>query len=139
MYSECWLYRFVSVLGFFGSTPLTSYEQQDKFYFYKKIEKSFPANFFYIGFYLKAFDSFIPKLVVSKYCYRTKSVHVLYYILKKYQNSFDFSLNNLDKEYNDYYFTTHLKNELQNELTKNFNKFSFLKNLLKFSKNNTIW
>ncbi len=137
-YPHCWLYGFTSVLHALGSDTINAYEKQDRLYFFQNITTRFPVNFYYILFYLKAFANFIPVSVINpvyKYCYLTKSVHLLYYILKKYENQFDFNLEQLKKEYVNYCFNTHLKNELKEHLPK----FLFLKNFDKFLNNNNVW
>lgn len=143
LYPEYWVSAFILNLQSVGTTSFKSYEFQDRLYFYKKIEEhcSGNLNFFHILFYLKTFD-FIPQLVLSEvfqYSYRTRTVHILYYVLKKYQNSLNPNLT--EKEKKDSSFTKQLENELENELNKNlnFNEFSFFKNFNKFLKNNKIW
>lgn len=145
LYPEYWLSAFILNLQSTGTTSFKSYEFQDKLYFYKKIQKhcSGNLNFFQIAFYLKSFNNFIPTLVLSevyKYCYRTKTVHILYYVLKKYQNSFNFNLTEKEKENEDYSLTKQLENELGDQLNTifNFNEFSLFKNFKKFLKNNKM-
>lgn len=80
-YPDSWLYGFVSVLRALGSDTMTSYETQDRLYFFKNISTSFLVNFQNILFYLKAFENFIPISVINqvgKYCYLTKSIYMLY-------------------------------------------------------------
>ncbi len=137
-YPDCWLYGFSGILHTLGSNTLTSFEKQDRLEFFQHISTRFPVNFYYISFYLKAFASFIPLSVinpVSKYCFLTKEIHILYYILKKYQNQLYLNLPELKKEYIDYCFNTHLKNELEEKLPK----FLFLKNFGNFLNNNNVW
>jgi len=140
VYPEYWLSAFILNLQSIGTTSFKSYEFQDRLYFYKKIEKhcSGNLNFFHILFYLKTFD-FIPKLVLTeifKYSYRTRTVHVLYYVLKKYQNSFEENLTEKEKENKDSNLTKQLENELENELNKNFNfnEFSLFKKFIEIFK-----
>ena len=84
-------------------------------------------NFFHVALYLKSFNNFIPEVVINevcKYSYRTRTIHVLYYVLKKYQNYFDPNLTENQKEQNDEYLTMHLKNELIQNLNKTFDASS---------------
>ena len=145
LYPEYWLSAFILNLQSIGTTSFKSYEFQDKLYFYKKIQNhcSGNLNFFQVAFYLKTFNTFIPTFVLSevyKYCYRTKTVHILYYVLKKYQNSFNLDLTEKEKENEDYSLTKQLENELGNQLNTifNFNEFSLFKNFKKFLKNNKL-
>ena len=96
IYAYSWLYGFTITLQTFGSDKFGPYETRDRAYFFDTITMHFPANFRNIRFYLDALSDFIPKLVmytIRKYCYVTKSTHVLYYVLKKYQNIFNSTLN----------------------------------------------
>ena len=135
---DCWLYGFVSVLRSLGSDTINSYETQDRFYFFQNINKSFLVSFQNILFYLKAFENFIPISVinqVSKYCYLTKSIYMLYYILKLYQNNLNSHLSQFEKEYSHYEFTLNLTEELN----KIIPKFLFLNNFRDFLKSNSMW
>lgn len=131
VYRDCWLYGFTSALKSLGLDVTRPYEIQDRLYFFKYINKNFLANFNYISFYLQAFENFIPQVaidLVSKCCNLTKSVHVLYYILKMYQNALNSTLTN-EKKNNQYcYFS----NSLENELHAALKKFSVLNNLSQF-------
>jgi hypothetical protein len=139
IYPDCWLHGFRAILHYHGSDyMIKSYEQQDRLLFFQNTSRRFPVNFSYISFYLQAFASFIPLSVihpVSKYCYLTKSVHVLYYILEKYEVPFSSKLDELEKEYADYYLTSHLHNELNTNSSKN----SFFNTLGKFLNDNSVW
>ncbi len=120
VYADCALRGLASVLYFTGFDYISSYETKNRLDFFQYInntDEELTPNFRYILFYLKFFENFIPLSVIDlvrKYCYLTKSVHVLYYILKKYENILNTTLNEQKKKYSDYVFSTHLENELNN-------------------------
>lgn len=80
-----------------------------------KFKKSKVLQFSHIFLYLKAFDYLIPKeirKIIFLTCYDTKTVHLLYYIFKKYQNIFDNSIQPNKKKYNDYILNIKISSKL---------------------------
>lgn len=125
IYPESWFYGFLSVFCRIDTSNSRVIENQDRDYFYKNLPQVGLGNlnFFHVALYLKSFNNFIPEVVINevcKYSYRTRTIHVLYYVLKKYQNYFDENVTENQKQQNDEYFTMHLKNELRQDLNKNF-------------------
>lgn len=129
IYPESWFYGFISVFCRTETSNSKFLENQDRDYFYKKLPNIGLGNlnFCHVALYLKSFNNFIPEVVINevfKYSYRTRTIHVLYYVLKKYQNYFDPNLTENQKEQNDEYLTMHLKNELIQNLNKTFDASS---------------
>lgn len=149
IYPESWFYGFISVFCRIETSNSTFLENQDRDYFYKKLQNVGLGNlnFFHVALYLKSFNNFIPEVVINevcKYSYRTRTIHVLYYVLKKYQNYFDENVTENQKEQNDEYLTMHLKNELIQDLNKNFDASSDsrnenLENSSEFLVNNSLF
>jgi hypothetical protein len=119
LYPESWLYGFTSFLHEMKAPDSQPYANLNRLYFYKELKQydSRDFNFFYIAIYLKVFENFIPSLVIKevyKYSYRTKSGHLIYYILKKYLNIFDIKKSESEKQSHDTVLTMHLQKELGN-------------------------
>jgi hypothetical protein len=63
--------------------------------FYKFINSQKDLNFIHVWLYLEIFSSFVPLQVIrniNQYIYITKNIHILYYVLQKYQNVFNSKL-----------------------------------------------
>ncbi len=115
VYPKIWLNAFSLFIGEFGKSSRYNYESQNKKYFFNEIKKYEKLNFYYISFYLQAFNYMIPenlrKLIFS-ICFNTKTVHILYYALKKYSNIFDTKINFDRKKYNDYLLNNKISSQL---------------------------
>ncbi len=115
LYPKIWIYGFCDCIKNTGSSTLYDYDSQNKKYFFNIIKKKKLLKFSYIFLYLKAFDYLIPKKtrkLIFSICYKTKNVHFLYYIFKKYENMFDMTIESEYKEYNDYVLNTKITNKL---------------------------
>ena len=127
VYPDIWLYAFSAFIKSTGSNVLYDYESQNNKYFFNKIQQNTLFKFSHIFLYLKAFEGLIPKKirkVIFLTCYNIKTVHILYYILKKYENIFDSSIKPNRQKYNDYVLNTKISYKLiefetQLEVVKN--------------------
>ena len=127
-FPEHWLYGLITQIKDTVEIRQNSIESCDRLDFYKIINSQKNLNFIHTWLYLEIFSSFIPLEVrrnINQYIYITKNIHILYYVLQKYQNVFDSKLKENEKEFKDLELTEQLQGEVLK--TSNLMEFDVLK------------
>ena len=127
-FPEYWLYGLITQIRNTVQTRQNSIESCDRLDFYKFINSHKNLNFIHIWLYLEIFSSFVPLEVrrnLNQYIYIAKNIHILYYVLQKYQNVFNSKLKENEKELKDLELTEQLQGEVLK--TSNLMEFNVLK------------